>query len=268
MNSYMSIPPPIRLPHDLLLTVTEALALLPNIKPILARRLLKNLKDDFDNELVSAIAQGAPWAEARSYEPEVDDNGIPMPYPPDPRQRELKLGVIITAAEIEEGFTGDSPARVTPEGAALLLRLYDAGLFELKLSHAGRGDPANLRAYAASRPALLALAIRNEEARRAHAVLVKHPERIAEADFTYELLNHVFIEHYGLRGGTTRMEIGGLLVTKEVFTYPSNSGKSHDSKVTFSWVSQDGTTREFHKPSLFAGNRRNDPERNWGLGRE
>jgi hypothetical protein len=268
MNSFMSIPSPTRIPDELLLAVVEALALLPNIKPRLALQLLKNLKDDFDNDLVVAIAQGEPWAEAHSYESEVDDNGTPVPDPPDPRQRELKPGVIVTAAEIEEGFTGDDLARVTPEGAALLIRLYEAELFDLQPPHAGRGDPARLRAYAASRPDLLALVTQDEEARRARKALVQHPERIAEADFTYELLNHVFIEHHGLQGGITRMEIGGLLVTKEVFTYPSNSGKSHDSNVTFSWVSQDGTPREVNKPSMFSGNRRNDPDRNWGLGPE
>lgn len=264
----MSIPPPTRIPDDLLLTVTEALKLLPNIKPLLARRLLKNLQDDLDNELTAAIMQGEPWAEAYGYEPEVGDDGAPVPGPPDPRQRELKLGVIVTAAEVQGGFTGDDRARITPEGAALLPRLYEAGIFELHRPRVGRGDPAKLRAYAASRPGLLAQTVRNEEARCAHEALARHPERIAEAEFTYELLNRVFIAHHGLLGGTTRLEIGGLLVTKEVFTYRSNSQKSRDSDVTFSWVSQDGTTRELHQQSRFAGNRRNDPDRNWGLGPE
>ena len=82
MNSRMSMPPPTRIPDDLLLPVTEALGLLPNIQPRLAHQLLKDLKDEFDNELVVAIQQGEPWAEACSDEPEAGDAGAPMPAPP------------------------------------------------------------------------------------------------------------------------------------------------------------------------------------------
>ncbi|RKH27803.1 hypothetical protein D7V77_10525 [Corallococcus sp. CA041A] len=176
--------------------------------------------------------------------------------------------MIITPSDLEECFKSRERNRVTPAGAILLIRMYEAGLFELRKKRASPGDPVKLRAYANSLPEILEAMRKDEEARQARALLIDQPERITEQDFTYSLLNSVFIRHHGLQGGSIQMRIGGLLVTKGVFSQWSNSGKSHDSDVTFSWVSADGTAQKIQKKSLYANNRHNDPDRNWGLGRE
>jgi len=61
------------------------------------------------------------------------------------------------------------------------------------------------------------------------------------------------------------MLIGGIEVEKLVSVYKSNSGKSSDSNVTFTWRSFDGQYHCIEKESIYSNNRRNDAERNWGL---
>ncbi|NRD63277.1 hypothetical protein HRD49_16115 [Corallococcus exiguus] len=241
----------------------EALALLPDVKPRLAKQTLDDFDNDFSNEHYNAYRRNEPWAQ--SY---VREDGTPLPKPPDPRRREPSPGLIITPSDLEECFKSRERNRVTPAGAILLIRMYEAGLFELRKKRASPGDPVKLRAYANSLPEILEAMRKDEEARQARALLIDQPERITEQDFTYSLLNSVFIRHHGLQGGSIQMRMGGLLVTKGVFSQWSNSGKSHDSDVTFSWVSADGTAQKIQKKSLYANNRHNDPDRNWGLGRE
>lgn len=258
------------LPDEFLMPLGDALKRMPNVKPRLARLCLKGLRDDFDAAFIDALHRGEPWAEASDYEQEVGEDGQPVPPPADPREREVAPGVIVTPADVDGLFAGTTEDLVTPDGAALLVRLYEAGIFEPQRVRAGRTDPTELRAYAVSASTLQQRAAHaraeREAATRAYQERVRHPERLTDAEFTYKLLNDVFIARHGLRGGTLMMEIGGLQVTKEVRTYTSNSGSSRDSSVTFSWTARDGTPRELHKPSTYAGNRRNDAERNWGLG--
>lgn len=243
--------------------LSKALALLPHVKPRLAKQTLEHFKNDFFNEYYDASKRNEAWAQ--SY---VRADGTPIPKPSDPRRREPSPGMFITPSDLYECSKGFGNNRVTPTGASLLIRMYEAGLFELRKKKAGLGDPVELRAYANSLPEILEAMRKDEEARQARALLIDQPERITEQDFTYSLLNSVFIRHHGLQGGSIQMRIGGLLVTKSVFIYWSNSGKSHDSDVIFSWVSADGTAQKIQKESLYANNRHNDPDRNWGLGRE
>jgi hypothetical protein len=89
-----------------------------------------------------------------------------------------------------------------------------------------------------------------------------NPETIVEAEFTWSLLNAVFFRH----GKDTReMVVGGRPVSKHLHPFRSNSGKSTDFNVTFTWKSTDGTARQLEKQSLYESNRRNDEDRNWGL---
>lgn len=61
------------------------------------------------------------------------------------------------------------------------------------------------------------------------------------------------------------LTVGGVDVRKEVQRYASNSGKSGDFSVTFTWKGADGESHRLEKPSHYEGNRRNDADRNWGL---
>ena len=61
------------------------------------------------------------------------------------------------------------------------------------------------------------------------------------------------------------MMIGGIKVNKFLLRHESNSGRSHDWEVIFTWESKDGPPKSLKKESRFGNNRRNDAERNWGL---
>lgn len=183
-------------------------------------------------------------------------------------------GQTVSVDELSELFhetfrTGFPSQVVSPRGAQLLLRLYAAGALDTGKKQPDAPSP-ELVAYAQSEPELREKAAAHKEVRqRAQAAREKrlaHPERIAEAEFSYSLLNALFFKHVGKGGGTLR--VGGIEVHKNISQYTSNSGKSQDWRVRFTWQSADGCHRELRKTSAFEGNRRNDPNRNWGLGPE
>lgn len=84
-----------------------------------------------------------------------------------------------------------------------------------------------------------------------------------ESEFSFETLNNYFWEK-NLRKSCETV-IDGILVAKTLIPFRSNSGKSMDFSVTFSWVGSDGVHRNAKKKSRFEESRRNDSERNWGL---
>jgi len=61
------------------------------------------------------------------------------------------------------------------------------------------------------------------------------------------------------------MALAGITVQKQVIGYRSNSGKSTGWRVRFEWTGSDGQKRHSETIPPEADNRRNDPERNWGL---
>lgn len=61
------------------------------------------------------------------------------------------------------------------------------------------------------------------------------------------------------------MFLAGITVHKTVHAYKSNSGKSTGWLVRFSWTGSDGERRYSESVPPEADNRRNDPNRNWGL---
>ena len=75
----------------------------------------------------------------------------------------------------------------------------------------------------------------------------------------------MFYRKFGAFRGYKTMILDGIEVEKSVFVYQSNSGKTHDSEVTFSWTDSKGEPHRLCKPSLYSENRRNDANRNWGL---
>lgn len=187
-------------------------------------------------------------------------------------QPQLDLGgQAVSVEELGELYhetfrTGYATHVVSPRGAQLLLRLYAAGVLDTGKKQPGMPAP-ELVAYASSEQALREKAAERKEQRRqaqaAREEKLSHPESIAEDEFSFSLLNALFFRHVGKGEGTLR--VGGVLVDKSLSRYTSNSGKSHDWRVTFTWQSADGRLRELAKASDYEGNRRNDPERNWGL---
>src|SRR5258708_1055055 len=85
---------------------------------------------------------------------------------------------------------------------------------------------------------------------------------ITPGQFTFSLLNQIFWNHK-IKDGA--LEIGGVTVTKSIWRVTSNSGKSADWTVTFTYRDAEGERHEFKKESRYSSNRRNDPDRKWGL---
>ena len=78
---------------------------------------------------------------------------------------DVGAGVLLSCSDVADCIEADlfEKKRLTPKGAALMIRLYEAGLFERQRSQDGLGDPVELRAYARSEADLRA----RTEARRA-----------------------------------------------------------------------------------------------------
>ncbi|MDX8465736.1 hypothetical protein RFM26_08575 [Mesorhizobium sp. VK23B] len=90
------------------------------------------------------------------------------------------------------------------------------------------------------------------------------PSVLTESDLeNYRLLDSVFFALKGPGEGT--LVLAGIQVTKSLAGYSSNSGMTTGWQVTFSWTGSDGRGWLIKKVPSEASNRRNDPERNWGL---
>ena len=160
-----------------------------------------------------------------------------------------------------ERYVGDA-ARVSPKGAQLLVELYEAGVLLMKTKRTGQ-VPDSVREYINSESAMQEAQSARIEVQAAYAHSIAHPETVKEQDFSYALLNAISWKLHG--SGDCEFEVGGLRVHKSLMRFASNSGKSSDFQVRFSWNSPDGTPRELTKSSAFEGNRRNDEARDYGL---
>jgi len=221
-------------PEDLL-SLTSFLGMLPGVKPRSAR------------ELLTACMHDAIWEKRGSF----------------------TLGpVTIPVGEANEFFIRDDRdvQHVSPRGAALLIKLYEAGELPMKTKRV-QPTPDEALAYMQSEKDLVAKGVARREqeaaARQAYQAKIADPASITEAEFTYHLLDDIFWQHQGKGGGT--LMVGGIEVHKSVSTLSSNSGKSSDSAVRFSWTSPANGLQQLSKPSAYEENRRNDADRNWGL---
>lgn len=232
---------------DLLVKRKDAIDLLPNVKPRKAKRLLDNIREYF--------------LEMYCHDDE--------PYEP----YDIK-GMLITESDyqmmmvIADDYWGEVDY-ITPEGAAILIRMYRKGCFELKKRNDCLGDTQELEEYAASGERLFsqhAVLKEHDKQQRAQELYWKeHPEELPEDKFTASRLNAI-MWHHNVIGTHSSMDIGGITVTKEVSQYKSNSGKSHDNEVVLKWIGSDGIPREeYLRTSSYRNNRRNDADRNWGL---
>ena len=158
---------------------------------------------------------------------------------------------------------------ITPDGARLLVELYDAGQLELN-AKSRKPVPEAVQAYIASEAVLHAQTSATREARPAKAneaaaaqARLKNPASYPEAEFTWTLLDDLFWANHGKGAGD--LVIGGVLVSKTLNMHRSNTGKTRDFAVSFSWTSKEGSPCCLTKESRFANNRRNDADRNWGI---
>lgn len=157
--------------------------------------------------------------------------------------------------------------RVDARAAGTILRLYSAGALPM-LKGQSRGPAPLVEQYVAN----AATAERQEEEHLKRTAAdwknhVDHPATVPESAFGLRLLNEIFLSHLGPGGGT--LDIGGIIVTKTApQRHVSNSRKSSDWSYHFVWRSSDGSDQRLSRESSHAGNRRTDPDRNWGLGRE
>jgi hypothetical protein len=248
---------------DLLPMTSAALGALPNIKPRNALRLLKDVREDLVMQnMPKPYGQGKPPSRCAVYV--LGGNFV------GPRVG----GIRITPADLEGAFTPDrwEVERLTPEGAALIARLYREGAFELRKKSDVPGEATELDLLAASRTELEAKTAARRAERQAEAeakqALLADPAQIREEEFTWSLLNSVFAQHVGYGGSAHTLEVGGIPVSKSVRRFESNSGKSGDFEVSFSWTGADGEQHTLVRESHYRDNRRNDPDRNYGLGRE
>lgn len=224
-----------------------ALSLLPGVKPRIARNL-------FDNWLLELIRKehDCPGDE------EVSSFFISV-------GNDIKVKL----SDLDEVMGGsDGPLKVSPRGVKFLVSLYEAKILPMSVKKTKPVDPKLLE-YAESEEELksrfekMVELSNTKESKRRH--LIKNLGLIKEEDYTYDLLNDVFLHYIGLTAQPHTLRIGPYDVTKSLTKYKSNSGKSHDWEVCFSYENENREEKTITKNSAYAGNRRNDADRNWGL---
>jgi hypothetical protein len=171
-------------------------------------------------------------------------------------------GSLLTEAELADVHTRDNlyaTREVGPDAAAAILAAYRAGRLPMN-ARSIPGEAPEAEAYLARRETLLAEIA--ERKRRSDAS--RDSSLVRETDFLDErFMDQIFHRHMG--EGETSMTLAGIVVTKTLTRHPSNSGKSQGWSTTFSWTGSDGQRRSSGREAPEASNRRNDPDRNWGL---
>jgi hypothetical protein len=172
-------------------------------------------------------------------------------------------GQTLSMQEVE----GIHRRRVDAKGAAAIVRLYLAGALPMT---SGNSPIPLTTAIGYVGEAETFEREKKVDAEKSIAVrrgYLENPSTVPETEFGLGLLNDIFMRYIGPCGGI--IQIGGVAVTKtQPNRHISNSGSSRDWSYHFLWTSADGTDQRISRDSRHAGNRRNDPERNNGLGRE
>jgi hypothetical protein len=201
---------------------------------------------------------------------------------PDVKPR-LALSALLEAAQaggsetfrLAEGEERIAVARgwgtqMSPVGGRLLRALFDEGKIPQKPP---RGtDLSRLDEYIAGEDAFrckIAEKIAAAAARRQRIQeIADNPDCAKPEEITSDLIDKVFLKVHGY-GHYGTMRIGGLECHKSSTPRRySNSGKtSTQGSIYCWWIDAEGEHRGQDAPREFL-NRRNDPDRNWGLGRE
>ncbi len=239
-----------KIERNLLLDYQAACKMLPNVKPRTVTNILNSLLDSIMSQVdFRTVTADTP-------EPTIEYCGIT-----------LSSSDIYSIRDVPEF----GRIKTTPQGAKTLIALYQAGGLFSERDKKAKVEPVHdeLIAYAESEAALIdkTLAIKEAErkAKEEREERINNPQGLSVKDFTYSLLNDIFFTHLGKCTGQQEMNIGGIPVTKTVLAHRSNSGKSHDFEVIFEFTDESGESQRISKNSMYAGNRRNDAERNHGL---
>lgn len=191
-------------------------------------------------------------------------------------------GLEITEDDVAAASYGGEMERqvLTLNGARLLRKLFQAGLIEQKRKTASK-DLSALEAYIATEPELQERTVELREQARARREareaewqaldarareIAANPSLATTADLSVRMTDRVFIHALGY-GHDGRITLAGCECHKLVQRYVSNSGKTRRATPYCWWVDGDGQ-RHGEEPPEQALNRRSDPDRNWGLGRE
>ncbi|EKP0262779.1 hypothetical protein JFQ93_004146 [Aeromonas sobria] len=233
-----------------LLRLDELLRMLPNVKPRKAREVIKAWQHElFDKILINSCSD----AEKEYHEIEVSDN------------------LTLKASDFEHIFFDceSSAKRITPYGAQIVCQAYKEGLFETKTRMSEFLIPSEVQEYIGSTDSIISKQNANnllrQKERDEYEKKISNVESINENEFSYTLLSDVFSKKIGFKGTCCVLEIGRIKVTKSLSLYRSNSGRSSDWQVTFSWLGSDGKYKTLRKNSIYSENRRNDADRNYGL---
>ena len=160
---------------------------------------------------------------------------------------------------------------ISPVGGRILPELFEAGSIPQKTRDASK-DVSDLRTYAAEEDAYREQV--REEAKRKVAYerrieeIAANPDCADPSEITADLIDQVFLKRFGY-GHFGEMKIAGLSCHKgKLHDQKSNSGKqTYRGEVYCYWYDVEGNRRGY-VPDHTPKNRRNDPKRNWGLGRE
>lgn len=221
-------------------TLISKLKLLNNLKPNKSKEVLKNLYNQYLECLTFSTKFEKIMGDCTITEYEINELWIPV-----------------------DGYWDTETIKVSPKGASILRDLYLSGVLVLQNKSAIEYN-GELDEYITMDEKFL---LEFKKLERIN-YLLNHIEEIKIDDFSYELLNKVFIERCGLSKGSQSLILDGVEVFKYVCPYKSNSGKTTDYEVKIYWTDKDGNEQEFFKDSVYSNNRRNDEVRNWGLGRE
>ena len=239
-----------KIERNLLLDYQAACKMLPNVKPRVVSSILNSLLDSIMGQVdILNMTADTP-------EPTIE-----------------YCGITLSSSDIHS--IRDTPdfgrIKTTPQGARILISLYQAGGLFSERDKKAKVEAVHdeLIAYSESEAALIdeTLAIKEAErkVKEEREERIKNPQNLSVTDFTYSLLNDIFFAHLGKCTGQQEMNIGGIPVTKTVLPHRSNSGKSHDFEVVFTFTDENGESQRIIKNSMYAGNRRNDADRNHGL---
>ena len=175
---------------------------------------------------------------------------------------------VLTEADVQEisievlGYYGPV-VRVSPVGAAILMNLYQQGCLKMKCGQNIQEPSAEILRYIKKGRSYAQCCLEDRLKQERLEYWKRHVDEIPESDFDVELLQALFGFH-----GSMKMIIGGIEVHKQVCRYSSNSGKNSDYEVNYTWGGQNGEKCLSATNSHYKGNRKSDPDRNWGLGKE
>ena len=154
----------------------------------------------------------------------------------------------------------DTVLMVGPVAAEAILKAYKAGRLPMIRARQRPSEAPRADAYVAEADRWIAeLAEWDRRKRAIEDISLLRPTDL----FDYRLLDEIFVRQIGLGRGT--LILAGIEVTKSLLEFASNSGKSADWQVSFSWREAEGNSQTITKESRYSSNRRNDAERDWGL---